>query len=249
MAERGRVRVERGAKRVRALLGGEVVADTIRPLLVWEKPYYPTYYIPGEDVAEGVLHATGETRHSPSRGAATIYTVEAGGVEAEGGAYAHLDSPIDEIRGHVVLVWSAMDHWFEEDEEVIVHPRDPYTRIDILPSSRHVRIDLDGVTLAESHRPTLLFETGLPTRFYLPMTDVRMDVLRPSDRVTRCPYKGEARHYSAHLDEQEHEHIAWSYPFPLPESVRIAGLMAFYDERVDVYVDGVLQERPATTFG
>lgn len=231
------------------MAAGHVVADTTHPLLVWEVPYYPTFYLPVDDVEMDLLVPNGETKKSPSRGTATLFDLKVASTVRSDAAYTYPQPELEELADHVAFRWDALDHWFEEDEEVIVHPRDPYTRIDILPSSRHVRIDLDGVTLAESHRPTLLFETGLPTRFYLPMTDVRMDVLRPSDRVTRCPYKGEARHYSAHLDEQEHEHIAWSYPFPLPESVRIAGLMAFYDERVDVYVDGVLQERPATTFG
>ena len=131
---------------------------------------------------------------------------------------------------------------------MFVHPRSPYTRVDILPSSRHVRVEVDGVTVAESHRARLLFETGLPVRYYFPKVDVRTDLLAPTSRVTECPYKGTARYWSLHLDGAEHADLVWSYPTPLEESQRIAGLVCFYNERVDVYVDGVLQERPRSRF-
>ncbi len=141
-----------------------------------------------------------------------------------------------------------MDAWFEEDEEVFTHPRDPYTRVDILPSSRHVRVEVDGVTVAETSKPTLLFETGLPVRYYLPKTHVRMDLLTPTERRTHCPYKGEAEYWSVRVGEAVHRDLAWSYRAPLPESQRIAGLISFYNERVDLHVDGVAQERPQTPF-
>ena len=244
MSQRGRVRVEQGPKRVRIMLGGVWVADTKRPLLVWEKPYYPTYYIPVSDIADGVLEPNGSTTSSPSRGPATVYDVRSGGAVAEGAAYRHLDSPIEEIRDAVAFEWAAMDHWFEESEEVFVHPRDPYKRVDILASDRSVRIEIDGTTLAETSSPTLLFETSLPRRLYIPKTDVRMDLLEPSDHATECPYKGVARYWSF----GGHDNVVWSYPFPTLESVKIAGLMCFYDERVDVHVDGELQAHPKTPF-
>ncbi len=245
---RGNVRVERGEKRIRAMLAGVVVADTARPILVWEKPYHPTYYVPADDVRTDLLHETGSVRESPSRGDGTEYAVRAGGAEAEAGAYRHADSPIKEIRDAYAFDFDAMDHWFEEDEEIHTHPRDPYTRVDILASSRHVEIRLDGTTVADSHSPTLLFETGLPVRFYLPKPHVRMDLLTPSDTETHCPYKGVASYWSVEIDGERHDDIAWSYPFPAPESTRIAGLVCFYDERVDVVVDGELQDRPKTKF-
>ena len=244
---RGRVRVERGAKRVRAFLGGEVVADTTRPVLVWEVPYYPAYYIPVADV-RAELRPDGGTAHSPSRGEGQTFTVGAGGREAPGAALRYPDSPIEELRDLVRLDWHAMDAWFEEDEEVFTHPRDPYTRVDILASSRHIRVEVGGATVAESASPRLLFETGLPVRFYLPKPHVRLDLLAPSDTVSHCPYKGRAEHWSVRATDALHEDVAWSYPAPLPESQRIAGLIAFYDEKVDVYVDGTLQERPRTKF-
>ncbi|MGP3960380.1 DUF427 domain-containing protein [Nonomuraea sp. 3N208] len=241
---RGRVRVERTAKRVRTYLGGRVVADTTSALLVWEVPYYPTYYFPLADVDEAALKATGTTKHSPSRGDAVVYTVTSGTSEAAEAALAYPDSPLEEIRGHVRFEWAAMDAWFEEDEQVYFHPRDPYTRVDILPSSRHVRVEVDGVTVADSRGARILFETGLPARYYLPKPDVRLDLLEHTDTVTHCPYKGTAEYWSVNGKED----LAWSYRTPLPESERVAGLIAFYNEKLDIYVDGELQERPKTKF-
>jgi uncharacterized protein (DUF427 family) len=245
---RGRVRVEHGTRRVRAYLGGEAVADTTRPVLVWEVPYYPTYYFPLADVRTELLEEDGGSVHSPSRGDATTFTVRAGGKEAPQGALRYQASPIEELRDLIRLDWHSMDAWFEEDEEVFTHPRNPYTRVDILPSSRHVRVEVDGVTVAESNSPRLLFETGLPVRYYLPKTHVRMDLLVPTDTTSHCPYKGEAEWWSVRAGDTVHEDLAWSYPTTLAESQRVAGLVAFYDEKVDVYVDGVLQERPHTKF-
>ena len=234
---RGRVRVEPGLKRVRAYLGGEVVADTNAPLLVWENPHYPAYYLPIAQV-RATLVPTATTKRSPSRGDATFFTVKAGGREAVDAAWQYPDSPIEEIRDHVRFDWDAMDAWFEEDEEVIVHPRSPYTRIDILPSSKRVRVLVDGQVIAESHRPWLLFETGLPVRYYMPKVDVRMELLEPTGSHTACPYKGVASYWTAVIDGQRHEDLVWSYPYPLPESQRIGGLLAFYNDRVTIEVDG-----------
>jgi uncharacterized protein (DUF427 family) len=238
--QRGRVRVEHGAKRIRAYLGGELVADTSEPLLVWEKPQYPAYYFPVTDVRTELLEADGGVIHSPSRGDGHTFTVQAGGKEVAGAALRYEESPFDELRDAIRLDWHAMDAWFEEDEQVFTHPRDPYTRVDILPSSRHIRIEVDGVTIAETEKPTLLFETGLPVRYYLPLTHVRMDLLRPSESISHCPYKGEAEWWSLRVGDDTGRDVAWSYPTPLPESQKIAGLISFYPEKVDLYVDGVL---------
>ena len=244
---RGRVRAEPGQKRVRTYLGGQLVADTRRPLLVWEKPYYPTYYLPAEDVVAKLV-PTGETERSPSRGAGHVHDVEVDGHRADGAALTYPDPTIDALRDHVRIAWRDMDRWFEEDEEVFVHPRDPYKRVDILPSSRHVVIEVEGVVVAESRRPTLLFETGLIVRTYLPPTDVRQDLLVPSDTVTRCPYKGTASYLHLQAGDVTVDDVAWSYPFPTLESARIAGLVCFHDEKVDVIVDGQRQPRPSTRF-
>ncbi|MGV9835148.1 DUF427 domain-containing protein [Nocardia niigatensis] len=245
--QRGRVRVEPSAKRVRAFLGGHLAADTVHPTLVWEGPHYPTYYLPVADLRVK-LEPNGNIRHSPSRGEGTEFDVVADGVTAAGAAVRHLDSPIPELRDLVKLDFQAMDEWFEEDEPIYVHPRDPYTRVDILGSSRHIRVELDGETLADSHSPRILFETGLPARYYLPLTDIRMDLLRPSATKTSCPYKGHAEYWNVQLGETSYPDLVWIYRTPLPESQKIAGLASFYNEKVDIWVDGEMMPRPKTPF-
>jgi uncharacterized protein (DUF427 family) len=244
--ERG-IRIEEGRKRVRAYLNGHLVADTARPVLVWEWPYYPAYYFPAADVRAELIPA-GETEHSPSRGDAEVLHVKTAAGTAERAARRYPDSPLAALRELVRLDWAAMSEWLEEDEPVYVHPRDPYKRVDILASSRHVRVELDGVTVADSRQPRILFETGLPPRYYLPLTDVRMDLLRPSQSSSRCPYKGTAGYWSVDTGQAVHEDIVWIYRTPLPESQKIAGLACFYNEKVDLFIDGEPQERPHTHF-
>jgi uncharacterized protein (DUF427 family) len=238
--QRGRVRTEPSAKRLRAYLGGQLVLDTTSPLLVWEIPYYPAYYVPAEDVVAELVD-TGKTDHSPSRGDAAVLTVRTADHEAVGGALRYDDSRLEALDGHVRFDWDALDAWFEEDEEVFTHPRSPYSRIDILPTSREVVVRRAGVELARSTRAHALFETGLPTRWYVPRVDVRMDLLTPSETVTHCPYKGRASHFHGRVGDTVVDDVAWSYPTPLPESERVAGLVSFYDDRVTVEVDGVVQ--------
>jgi uncharacterized protein (DUF427 family) len=243
------VRIEAAAKRVRTYLGGEQVADTTRPLLVWELPYYPTYYFPAADVRTELLEADAGLAQSESLGKGTTWTVSAGSKQAPGAAVRYEHAPVEELREMIRFEWAAMDAWFEEDEEVFTHARDPHTRIDILASSREVRVEVDGVTLAQSASPRLLFETGLPVRYYLPKPHVRLDLLELSETVTHCPYKGQAESWSARVGEHLYENLAWSYPTPLPESQKIAGMIAFYDERVDLFIDGARADRPSTKLG
>ncbi|MBO0828350.1 MAG: DUF427 domain-containing protein [Streptosporangiales bacterium] len=238
---RGRVRVEQGQKRVRAYLAGHLVADTTRPLLVWEVPYYPTYYVPATDVV-AELAETGDTRHSPGRGEARLYDVYVKDAVAEKAASLYTEPEVDELRDVVRLDWEAVDQWFEEDEPIFVHPRSPYTRIDVLNSSRHVEVRIGGETVADSRQPRVLYETGLRPRYYLPRTDVRMDLLRSSETRTHCPYKGTASYWSVEVGGTVHDDVVWTYPAPLPESQKVTGLACFYDERVELYVDGVRQE-------
>jgi uncharacterized protein (DUF427 family) len=242
-----RVQIERGPKRVRVYLGGQLVADTTHVRLVWEVPYFPQYYIPLEDVRTELLEPTDTVTHSPSRGDAHHFTVTTARSQAVDAASRFPDSPIEELRDLVRFDFAAMQ-WFEEDEEIFVHPRNPTTRVDVLDSSRHVQVVIDGVTVADTHRPRLLFETGLPTRYYLPKVDVRMDLLEPTDSESACPYKGTARYWSVRVGKQVHEDSAWSYPTPLPESQKVAGMVCFYNERVDLAVDGEPLERPHTKF-
>jgi uncharacterized protein (DUF427 family) len=229
MSERSTgVRVEHGTKRVRTYLRGELVADTVRPLLVWENPHYPQYYVPLDDVAVDLVPAGDGLDVKLSSG------------ETVSGVATRHPGVADAVR----FDFGAMDEWLEEDEPIYVHPRNPYTRVDILGSSRTVRVELDGVTVAESSQPRILFETGLPPRYYLPLSDVRRDLLRRSDAQTRCPYKGTASYWSVETPTRLHRDVVWIYRTPLPESQKVAGLACFYNERVDLYVDGVKQERP-----
>jgi len=244
---RGSVRTEPSAKRVRTYLAGRLVADTRHPVMVWEIPYYPAYYLPAGDVTAELV-PTGKTEHSPSRGEAVLYDVRVDGSVAEGAAKRYPDSPLPAIRDLVRFDWDAMSEWLEEDEPVYTHPRDPYHRVDILASSRHVRVEVDGVTVADSVRPVILFETGLPARHYLPLSDIRTDLLTPSDTLTHCPYKGAASYWSVDTGHGPHPDLVWGYRTPLPESQKVAGLACFYDEKVDVYLDGEKQERPRTHF-
>jgi uncharacterized protein (DUF427 family) len=247
MTSAGDIRVEHGRKRVRILLAGELVADTTAPLLVWEVPYYPTYYVPASDVTAKLTPAgKADGKHL---GQADLYSVQVpGGATADGAARIYPASPARQLHNAVRFEWNAMSEWLEEDEPVYTHARDPHTRVDILASSRHIRVEVDGITVADSGSPRILFETGLPPRYYLPLSDIRTDLLRPSATQTHCPYKGTAGYWSVDTGHALHEDIVWIYRTPLPESQKIAGLGCFYDEKVDVYVDGVHQRRPHTAF-
>lgn len=237
------IKIETSPKRVRAYLGGLAVADSTSPALVWEVPYYPTYYFPAADV-RAELVPTGRTETTKGVGPADLLDVVSGGVTAAGAARRHPAAADPRLHDLVRLDWAAMDEWLEEDEPVYVHARSPYTRIDILGSSRHVQVVVDGVTVADSHQPRILFETGLPPRYYLPLSDIRMDLLEPSDSSTHCPYKGTASYWSVRAGGRSHRDLVWIYRTPLPESQKIAGLACFYNERVELYVDGVKQDRP-----
>ena len=230
------------------MIDGQTVVDTTDSLFVWEVPYYPAWYVPRAAVSAELI-ATGEQFRSPSRGPGTRYDVVAGTTTRADGAWSHLDSPVAELRDRVRFEWDTMDGWFEEDVEVFVHPRSPEVRVDVLASSRSVRVIVDGIEVAKSSRPSLLFETGLPTRYYLPQTDVRMDLLTRTNLSTACPYKGWAHYWHVTVGPNVHENLAWGYRTPLPESAGVAGLVCFYNEKVDIELDGVLQERPKTKFG
>jgi uncharacterized protein (DUF427 family) len=171
--------------------------------------------------------------------------IELDGRRADNAVWGYEDPLPDrvDIKGHVAFYWDKLDQWFEEDEEVFVHPRDPHHRVDACRSRRHVRVVIDGETVAESDRPVLVFETGLPVRYYLPKQDVRLDLLTPTDTVTACPYKGQARYWSAGAVKD----AAWSYTYPRPAVTSIAAHVCFFQERVDeIWVDGEQVDRPRT---
>jgi uncharacterized protein (DUF427 family) len=248
-ADRARLRdgvhIELSPRRVRTYLGGELIADSEHVLLVYESKRPPAYWFPFADVR---MENMQQKDSDPAGTLRWRLVVGDRAVENVARGYAN---PIGEraaLQDHLTFYWDQMDSWFEEDDEVFVHPRDPYTRVDTVHSSRRIRVEIDGQVLAESNRPILLFETGLPTRYYIPKQDVRMGLLEPTASVTRCPYKGVARYWSARVGARTIPDLVWSYPAPIPECPRIENLLSFYNEHVDLLVDGVLQDRPVTPF-
>jgi uncharacterized protein (DUF427 family) len=235
---------ERSPRWVRGELAGRTVVDSRGAFVVWEpgRPV-PLYAFPVEDVAGDALRESEPPAEDSHPGAAEWWDLTVGD-RAESHAAWRYDDP--DLAGAIAVRWSALDRWFEEDEEVFVHPRDPHKRVDALQSSRHVRVELDGEVLAESRRPFLLFETNLPVRYYLPREDVRMDLLTPTEKHTRCPYKGVASYWSAEVGGRTHEDIAWTYPDPIHENPQIKDLVAFFNERADMTVDGERLDRPLT---
>jgi uncharacterized protein (DUF427 family) len=240
--------VEPTPRWIRVRLGGALVADSRRALLhvgygpgALPRSFLPTYYVPAEDVRRGVL-----VDEQTDDAGTTTWTVTAEGRRVPGGAWMHRSppAPLEALTGLVTFSWRGLD-WFEEDEPLMAHARDPHKRVDVAPSSRHVRVELDGQLLAESTRPTLLFETTLPPRFYLPREDVVAELL-PTATTSVCPYKGIASWWSVRVGDRVVDDLVWSYPIPISENPRIAGLMCFYNEKVDLVVDGERLERPVT---
>lgn len=241
-------RVEPNPKWIRGRIGGHLVVDSRDTLFVWEHRYYPQWYIPITAV-DGDLVPTGERTPTDERGeASTVDLVLADGTRVANAGWTHPDSPVAELRDRVRFRWDAIERWFEEDVEVFVHPRSPYTRVDVLPSSRHVVVEVDGTVVADSTRASILYETGLPARYYLPAEDVRTELLIPTETSSACPYKGVARYWSVVVDGTSHDDVAWGYDAPLPESRDVEGLICFYNERVDLIIDGSRIERPVTKF-
>ena len=263
----GLLRHEPTAKRIRAELAGETVVDSTRAVLVWEpRRVVPSYAVPAEDV-RGELVPAGPAAAGPGgdvgvaladvtalrvldpRVAFTVHSAEgemvdvhAAGQHRPGAGFRPADP---DLAGLVILDFGAFDAWYEEDEQNVGHPRDPYHRIDVLPSSREVRLELEGEVLAVSARPALLFETMLPTRYYLPRADVTAELV-PSPTRTWCAYKGQASYFSAQVGGRLVPDIAWSYPDPRHDAAQVRDLIAFFDERVDVALDGERRARPVT---
>ncbi|MDP6343173.1 MAG: DUF427 domain-containing protein [Alphaproteobacteria bacterium] len=236
-------------RRVRVVFNGETIADSTGAQYLYETKHLPVYYFPAADVRQDLLRPTDHSSHCPFKGDASYWSIQVGERQAENAVWSYRDPYPEtaEIRDFMAFYWNRVDQWFEEDEEVFVHPRDPHSRVDILPSSRPVRVMVDGQAVAESERARFLFETGLPTRYYLPKEDVRADLLVPSDRVSNCPYKGTARYWHLDLDGERHEDLVWSYPEPVAEAARITDYLCFFNERVGaITVDGVEMERPTT---
>lgn len=232
--------LQESPKRVRAIFNGETVVDSQRAKLLHETRHLPIYYFPIEDVRTDLLVESDHTTHCPVKGDTYYQSIKVGDEVAENAVWGYPEplesSPIP--ADHVAFHWHSMDHWFEEEEEVFVHARDPYTRIDVLNSSRHVRILVAGKIVAETHRPKLLLETGLPVRYYIPPEDIRTELLIQSDAWTQCPYKGVASYWSAEFDGERIEDVAWSYAEPLRDAQRVTDHLCFLGERVELEVGG-----------
>lgn len=248
------VRTERSDKWVRAFVGDTTVVDSRAPLLFWEEAFpVPGYAFAKVDVRTDLLSpARGEPPREPRfflpKGPVSQwFDLQAGGRLISHAAWAR-DDP--ELQDLVVFSWQPglIDRWLEEEEEVGGHPRDPHKRVEALASTRHIMVALDGVVLADSSAPVLLFETDLPTRYYLPREDVHFEALSPSRNRSQCPYKGEADHYWDFAGPATAKNIAWSYTAPFPAVKKVAGRVAFYNELVDITVDGIIQQRPVSVF-
>jgi uncharacterized protein (DUF427 family) len=238
--------LEHTPKRIRVEVGGEVIADSRNAFILHESGLQPAYYFPPEDVRTEVMTPTDRHTHCPKKGDASYYTITTGGETVENGAWYYPDPLPDApfLKDLVAFYFDRMGRWLEEGEEIMVHPRDPYHRVDVVSTDRHIRVLLEGEVLAETHRALALFESNLPPRWYIPSEDVSAELL-PSDTVTRCPYKGTASYRSVkRADGGDGTDLIWYYEAPLAEVGRIAGLLCFFNEKVDVELDGELQERP-----
>lgn len=242
-------RWEDSRRRVRVVFADATVADSKRVMLLLEFGRLPVFYFPMEDVRMDLMEASEHRTHSPLKGEASYWTLRVGDRMVENAAWSY-PNPLPEgpkIQGYIAFYWDQMDAWYEEDERVFAHARDPYKRVDVLPSSRHVRIVLGGVTIADTKRPRLLLETGLPTRYYIPEQDIRMELLEPTETTTRCPYKGKATYWSATIGKRVFKDIVWSYREPLPACSPVAQSLCFFNERIDaIYVDDELIPAPKT---
>ncbi len=225
-------------RRVRGMVGGEWIFDTSRALYVWEHPYYAQYHLPAADVRADVLVDDGE-RTTTGRGTFSLHTIAIDGHDRPGAAWLLVEPTDPALVDTYRFTWSAIDHWFEEDEQIFVHPRNPYVRVDALRSSRPIRVEVDDTTLAEASSSVIVFETGLPPRHYLDRTAIDWSLLQPTDSVTQCPYKGTTSSYwTARVGDRVLEDVAWAYDFPTRALSPIAGLVAFSDEEVDLVIDG-----------
>jgi uncharacterized protein (DUF427 family) len=233
-------------KRIRVELGGVLIADSRHAFLLHESGQQPVYYFPPQDVRSELLEPSRRRTHVPAKGEASYYTVRGGDEIVHNGAWTYAD-PVPEapagLASLIAFYFFRMSRWLEESQEIHTHPRDPYTRLDVLSTDRHITISLGGRLLAETDRALAVFETGLPTRWYVPIEDVRA-ALTPSDSTSRCPYKGEAHYYSVAVpDSQQGSDLVWYYPDPYDEVRRIKDLVCFFNEKVDIEIDGEPQAR------
>lgn len=229
------LRIEESAKRIRVILNGETVADSVHTKLLFEPGHFPVIYFPLADVQGRFLERTAHTTHCPHKGDASYWTLDVAGTRRENAVWGY-ETPkagAEAIAGHVSFYWDKVDAWFEEDQPLLGHARSPYHRIDTLRSSRRVVVRLNGQVVADTTGAVFLYETGMPTRYYIPRADVRQDLLGPSETWSLCPYKGRAAYHSAPGPDGKAQDVAWYYPDPWPEVGLIRDAIAFYPERVE----------------
>ncbi|MBA3717152.1 MAG: DUF427 domain-containing protein [Actinobacteria bacterium] len=234
---------EDNPRRIRAIFAKQTVVDSNRVKLLHESGRLPVYYFPEQDVRRELLEPSERNESSAIKGTATYWSLRVGDRVSSDAVWSWSE-PL--LAGHVALEWDAMDEWFAEDEQLFGHPRDPYSRIDVHKSSRHVRVSRDGVVLADTRRSRILFETALPPRHYIPAPDVRTELLVPSSTKTRCAYKGSATHWSVRIGDRIVDDLVWSYPQPQHDAQPVRDLLCFYNERVDIELDGEPVPRPQT---
>jgi len=225
-------------RRLRAVLGGQTVFDTTRAMLLHETGLPPQVYVPLDDIRADLIQPTDHHTYCPFKGTASYWTVTAGGQVAENAIWGYPE-PNDEaswLQGYAGFYWNAMDEWYDEDERVEGHLRDPYHRVDVRRSSRPVRVLLGDTVLAETTSPLLLSETGLPNRFYIPAADVRQDLLEESDKHTVCPYKGTASYWTISAGDRKLADAVWSYPQAEGDSAAVSGYLSFLHDDLTVEV-------------
>lgn len=242
----GEVLWEPSARWVRGTVGGVTVVDSRHPVLIWqERPPTPFYAFPRADVGAGLLTPATSPPVIRRTGAARWFDLTVGDTRLPLVAWEY---DLDDLAGHVGFDFGRIEHWYEEEEEIFVHPRDPHGRVDAMPSSRHVQVRIGDDLVADSRRPVVLFETGLPTRYYLPADDVDLTRFARTDDHTRCPYKGEASYWTYTGDADVPRNVLWFYPEPIAAVAAIKDRLCFYNEFVDIVVDGEPQERPVSPF-
>ena len=236
--------VEPLRRRMSVELGGTIVARSDDAVLLFEPARYPVAYFPAGDIAEGVLRSSDHRTVHPDLGDTRWFDVVGGdGEVARRGAWQHVDPPAA-LRGAVAFAWRAMDAFYEEDERILGHAADPYHRIDIRRTSRHLVVRDGDTVVADTRAPLVLYESGFAPRWYVPRADVVAEALHPVETQTFCPYKGVASYY----DVGGARSAAWSYRAPFDDMSRIADLVSFEPDKVTVTIDGeTLETAPGPT--
>jgi len=244
----GLLYLEASPRRIRGVVEGETIVDSRHARLLHEHGRLPIHYFPRDEVRTELLEPGAEGETSTNKGPQRRWSLRVGDRTIDDAAHDFPDppEPASALKGLLAFRWAVMDEWYEEDELAVVHARDPYHRVDVLDTTRHVKVSLDGEPLADSRRARVLFETGLPPRWYVPYDDVRTELLEQSDKRTGCAYKGFASYWSVKLGDRLEEDLVWTYREPRHDAVRVKDYLAFFNERTDIEIDGEPQERPLT---